>query len=168
MASTAKLRIIGLLLVVALFVVGLAVIMQTTKPRKASIGASETTAQTGHQLKVPIEIDTGGLTINAAEVNLRFDNALVEVVRVSKEQSFFTLWIDDQPQFSNEAGTISFAGGVFSPGFKGKAQVGAVILRSKRPLTTTLAFASGTQVLLNDGKGTAVPLELSPITVEMP
>ncbi|HUC20751.1 MAG TPA: cohesin domain-containing protein, partial [Candidatus Polarisedimenticolaceae bacterium] len=166
---SAKLRIIGLLFLVALVGAVIFVLNPPKKPTpKATIGSPATQEQGNHQLKVPIEIDTGGRTINAAEIKLTFDPRVIEVVSVSKEKSFFKIWITNQPSFSNAKGTISFAGGIFTPGFSGKGQVGAVTLKSKRALTSELKFGSGTQVLLNDGKGTAVPLELSPIKIKIP
>ena len=161
-------KILLLLLVVAVATFGIAWIIQAKPPQKASIGSSGVLPEKNHQLTVPIVIDTAGQTMNAAEVQLAFDPKLVEVVRVGKERSLFKIWIEGHPKFSNISGTISFAGGVMSPGFSGKAQIGTVTLRSKQALRTELRFAAGTQILLNDGKGTAVPLELKPIQLDLP
>ncbi len=167
--ASAPLRIISLLLVVAVLGIGtLAFFLTRAAPPKASIGTSGVITEDKHQVRVPIIIDTANQTMNAAEIHLTFDPRQVEVVGVGKEKSLIKLWITDQPSFSNAAGTISFAGGVMNPGFKGKGQVGTVTLRSKDPLSTELRFANGTQILLNDGKGTAVPLELAPIKVTIP
>lgn len=163
------LRLFSLLLVVAVLGIGALVFFLTrAAPPKASIGTSGVITEANHQVKVPIIIDTANQTMNAAEIHLAFDPQQVEVVGVSKEKSLIKLWITDQPSFSNTMGTISFAGGVMNPGFKGKGQVGTVTLRSKDPVIAELRFAGGTQILLNDGKGTAVPLELAPIKVTIP
>ncbi len=73
--------------------------------------------QAGATVTLPLFVDTKAEIINAGEVYLNFDPSGIEVVAVSKDKSFFTLWITDQPTFSNEKGEISFAGGLPTPGF---------------------------------------------------
>lgn len=116
-------------------------------------------------ISIPISIDTKGRTINAAEIYLTFDPSLIKIESVSKEGSFFQLWIKDEPRFSNEKGEVSFAGGLPTPGFKGKGQVGLVTLRLLEAQETKLTFESKTRILLNDGLGTAIPLNLEPIVI---
>ncbi len=87
---------------------------------------------------------------------------------MNKDGSFFTLWVKDQPAFSNSTGDISFAGGVTNPGFTGQGKVGSVILTANKALKTQLTFEPNTTVLLNDGLGTAIPLHLKPIEVSIP
>ncbi len=117
------------------------------------------------RITVPVIIDTGDQSINAAEVYIVFDPSLLEVKEVTKDQSFFQLWITDQPSFSNEKGLISFAGGLPTPGFKGKGTVGSIIAIPKRQGAVTLTFDSKSRILKNDGLGSAVPLRLRPITM---
>ncbi len=156
------------LVLAGLLMVGFLVFNRFNQPRQAAIVSSGAQSGSNHQLSVPIMIDTAGQTINAAEVYLTFDPKLVQVTQVSKDGSLFKLWIANQPTYSNEKGEISFAGGVPTPGFKGKGQIGSVTLQSKQAVTTKLAFRSKTQALLNDGKGTAIDLTLEPIKVVMP
>ncbi len=118
------------------------------------------------ETSVPIYIDTHGVVVNAAEVHLKFDPQVLQVKSVSKEGSFFTLWITDYPKFSNDNGTVSFAGGLPSPGIKGKSKIGSLTLLIKKPGLTSLIFLPTTRVLLNDGHGTALPLKLSPIRIQ--
>ena len=138
-----------------------------TSVPKASISAPTVKSTAGHQTTVPIEIDTGGRTINAAEVYLKFDPKLIQIESASVEGSVFTIQITGQPKFSNETGEISFAGGVPNPGFKGKGKIGSVTLKASTPAKTQLIFDSKTQALLNDGLGTAIPLQLQPVEVEI-
>ncbi len=115
------------------------------------------------KIHIPIFINTQKYIINAAEIYLRFDPSELQVVSVSKENSFFQLWITGEPKFSNETGEISFAGGLPTPGFSGKGQVGAVEIVAKKPGRHQLSFDGRTRILLNDGLGTAIPLNLRPI-----
>ena len=145
---------------------GIIIFSRKSSPKEASIGAPMPVAETGHRVKLPIVINTAGQTINAAQIYLKFDPKVVQVESVSKEGSFFTLWVTDQPKFDNKSGHISFAGGIFTPGFHGQGQVGSVTLVAKSATKSQLTFTN-TQVLLNDGQGTAVPLKLDPIQVNI-
>ena len=124
----------------------------------AGIGANQV-------ITVPIFMDTQDYTINAAEVYLRYDPSKLQIDSVAKEDSIFQIWITDQPKYSNESGELSFAGGLPNPGFKGRGQIGTVTLRKLSPGATNIMFEDKTRILLNDGKGTAIPLFLSPITI---
>jgi len=153
-------------LLVAVVVIVVAGMYYYHLPKKATITTSQKQPlQTGQQLQVPIVLDTQGYTINAAEVYLHFDPSVVRIDSVSKEPSFFQLWITDQPKFSNQTGDFSFAGGLPSPGFTGKGTIGTVTITLLHPGAAQFAFLPTTRVLLNDGKGTAVPLKLSPIMI---
>ncbi|HSX48246.1 MAG TPA: cohesin domain-containing protein [Candidatus Nanoarchaeia archaeon] len=157
------------LIVIAVALAGFALYRYLHKTPVATIGgpALVRVAQ-GQTVKVPIFINTAGQNINAAEVYMTFDPSQFEVVSVDKDGSFFQLWIKDQPAFSNERGEASFAGGLPFPGFKGRGQIGTVTIKPKvASLHTQFSFSSRTQVLLNDGKGTKVPLKTPAIPVEV-
>jgi len=116
---------------------------------------SSGTYTVGNTFLVQVKVNSGGVAINAADGTIIFDPDKLEVVRISKEDSIFTLWVQE-PIFSNSLGTINFAGGKPSPGFIGAA--GTIIniyFRAKTSGTTNLTFASGS-VLADDGKGTNI------------
>ncbi len=118
------------------------------------------------EVTIPVVISTNNETINAAEIYLTFDPAKVEVKSVSKDGSLFQIWITDEPKFSNQLGTISFAGGLPTPGFKGRGRVGTVSLVAKHSGLAVLTFDKKTRILKNDGLGTAIPLKLDPIIIQ--
>jgi len=124
-------------------------------------------AQVSENVVIPITIDTKDATINAAEVYLKFNNQELKVISVSKENSFFKLWITDEPKFSNEKAEISFAGGLPTPGFKGKGVIGSVTVTPLKKGLLYIEYDSKTRVLLNDGVGTAVSLRLEPIKIKV-
>lgn len=117
------------------------------------------------QVEVPIFIDTQGRNINAAEVYLNVDPTKVRIDGVTKNNSFFTLWVKDQPSFSTADGTVSFAGGLPTPGFSGRGQIGTVKLTILSSGNRRLRIDPKTRILLNDGKGTSIPLLMDPITI---
>jgi len=137
-----------------------------TLPKHATITATiSSPARVGEKVVVPIFIDTAADTINAAEVYLKFNPRALTVDSIMKEPSFFQLWIKDQPAFSNDSGTISLAGGLPTPGFKGRGQIGAVVFIPKVTGQHLLTFDPKTRILKNDGQGTFVPLRLAPIII---
>lgn len=117
----------------------------------------------GESRIIPIMIDTVEDTMNAAEIYINFDPQFVRVETVSQEGSIFKIWINNQPSFSNDNGTITFAGGLPNPGFKGVGQIGAVTLTLLQKKDAKLIFTDKTRMLKNDGEGNFVPLRLEPI-----
>ncbi len=151
------------ILVIALVVVFISAFLEKNS---AHISAEiKQPVKIGEKIQVPIFIATGNNTINAAEIYLNFDPNKLQIIEVSKNNSFFQLWIKDEPKFSNEKGEISFAGGLPQPGFKGKGQVGEITLVIQQSGRNEISFDSKTRILLNDGKGTALPLDLKPIKI---
>lgn len=126
-----------------------------------------TTVNAGQKVTLPVVIDTKGQNINAAEVYLNYNPRLVRIDEITKDGSFFKIWISDEPKFSNESGTISFAGGLPKPGFTGKGQIGTITITLLQNQDAQLVFTPKTRVLLNDGKATAIPLTMDPITIKV-
>lgn len=135
--------------------------------KKASIKAElPPNIKVGETIGVPIFIDTKDETINAAEIYLEFNPEEIEIISVSKDESFFELWITDEPKFSNEKGEISFAGGLPTPGLQGKGQVGSIEAKPLKKGTIMLTFDSKTRILRNDGLGTTIEFLNDPIVIK--
>ena len=113
------------------------------------------TYKSGELFSVLVNVNTLSKSINAASGQLNFDSAKLEVVSLGYSNSIFTLWTQG-PAFSNSAGSITFSGGLPSPGFTGPS--GAVLRVTFKPKGVGQAavnFASGS-ILANDGKGTNI------------
>lgn len=109
----------------------------------------------GNIFTVSVSINTKGADINNAEGAIRFPSDLLEVVSVSRSGSIFSLWVEE-PNFSNSAGTISFNGGLPTPGYNGASgKVFSAVFRAKKVGTASLLFSSAS-ILANDGLGTNV------------
>jgi len=109
----------------------------------------------GKNFTVNIFVNTKDVAINNAEAVISFPSDLLEVVSVSKSGSIFSLWVEE-PTFSNSAGTISFNGGVPTPGYTGAAgKLVGVVFRVKKAGMASLTFSSAA-VRANDGLGTDV------------
>jgi hypothetical protein len=133
------------------------ILVPKANAQKASLyfSPSSGTYTVGNTFLVQVKVNSGGVAINAADGTIIFDPDKLEVVRISKEDSIFTLWVQE-PTFSNSLGTINFAGGKPSPGFIGAAgTIFNIYFRGKTSGSTNLTFASGS-VLADDGKGTNI------------
>lgn len=162
-------RLVRLLALLFLLVVFGGIVFVTLRNNRRARVTIEmpSTLTVNRAIEAPVFIDTHTDTINAAEVYLTFDPTAFRVESVSKDNSFFKIWIDKQPAFSNEAGTISFAGGLPTPGFQGRGQVGVITLLPLKKGSVTLTFDPKTRILKNDGSGTTVPLLMPPITTRV-
>jgi len=109
----------------------------------------------GNIFTVSVLVNTQSAAINNAEATVNFPAEFLSVISVSQSNSIFSLW----PQsvvFSNSAGTISFNGGLPTPGFNGSSgKIFSAVFRVKKAGTASLVF-SGASVRANDGKGTDV------------
>ena len=109
----------------------------------------------GNIFTVSVLVNTQSAAINNAEATVNFPAEFLSVISVSQSNSIFSLW----PQsvvFSNSAGTISFNGGLPTPGFNGSSgKIFSAVFRVKKAGTASLVF-SGASVRANDGKGTDI------------
>lgn len=110
----------------------------------------------GSTFNVSIVVNTGGKSINAAKVDIRFPANKMQVVNPSAGTSFISIWVN-QPAFSNTAGTITFQGGLPTPGIKTEAGIiSTITFRATAPGAAKLTFVDTSQILLNDGQGTNI------------
>ena len=120
------------------------------------LAPSEGTFFIGSTFDVSVFVNTGGNDVNAVWVDLKFDPKKLQVASPTAGKSFFSIWIA-QPAYSNLEGTISFRGGVPTPGINTKAGlVSTITFRAIAPGNTNVYLADSCMVLLNDGKGTNV------------
>ena len=109
----------------------------------------------GNIINVKVLVDTQGQAINNAQGVISFPSDLLDVVSISESGSIFSLWVED-PAFSNGNGTVSFNGGLPTPGYNGSAgTVISIVFRAKAGGAATIYISSGS-VLANDGSGTDV------------
>ncbi len=109
----------------------------------------------GNIFTVSVLVNTDSKTINNSDAVINFPSDLLEVVSITKSASIFSLWVEE-PSFSNSAGTISYNGGLPTPGFNGSAgKIISVVFRVKSAGLATLIYSSGA-VRANDGYGTDI------------
>lgn len=109
----------------------------------------------GNLLTTNVLVNTQEEEINNSDAIINFPAGLLEVVSVSKSGSIFSLWVEE-PAFSNSAGTITFNGGLPTPGFNGAAgKIVSIVFRVKSAGSASLVFSSAA-VRANDGYGTDI------------
>jgi len=110
-----------------------------------------------------VRLDNEGDCVNAAEVQIRYPQNLIEVADVSRGNSIFTLWINE-PSIHKDFGTVSFIGGIPGgycgrvPGDPGTTNIVATLILKTAPGITTpqkadIGFLPDTKIYLNDGLG---------------
>lgn len=109
----------------------------------------------GSRIVVTVSVDTKGEAINAADATIAFPSDSLKVISISKANSVFKFWVQD-PTYSNTDGTITFSGGVPTPGFTGSSgTLLSVTFQALGPGAAKLRVTEGS-ILANDGLGTNI------------
>lgn len=145
-------RLLRILLVIILGALSLPL---STFAATLSLSPASPTVNAGDIVTVRLLVNTQGVPINQGEGTLRFPTDMLEVVSASKASSIFTLWVEE-PSYSNQSGTVSFDGGLPTPGYTGSSgTVLSITFLAKKKGTATLSL-SESAIRANDGLGTDV------------
>jgi len=109
----------------------------------------------------PMKIEITGIEtpINAVQVDIGFDPLVLEVVDISTEGSFATIFI--QQEINNEYGYVRLSGGLPNPGFdQNKGFFGTIYFQAKIPGPVNIEFLPTSLILANDGRGSDIIKEL--------
>jgi len=108
----------------------------------------------GETFEVRVIADTGGEPVSAAEADIRFDPGALLVERVSSEGSIVATF-STGPTFSNEEGSVQFAGWTAEPYAGTEGLLVTITFRSLRNIVADVRFASGA-LLASDSRGSNV------------
>ncbi len=113
------------------------------------------TYEIGQKFTVEIAVNTHGSAINAAEGTVLFPTDRIKVLSISTAGSILKFWVQD-PAFSNTDGTITWSGGLPTPGYAGDSgKLFTVIFQAVNAGSAKVANGNGS-ILANDGKGTNI------------
>lgn len=108
----------------------------------------------GETFEVRVLADTGGEPVSAAEADIRFDPGALLVERVSSDGSIIAAF-STGPTFSNEEGSIQFAGWTAEPYAGDEGLLITITFKSLRNIVADVRFASGA-LLSSDSRGSNV------------
>ena len=129
--------------------------MQAAYAANLVISPSSVTTKVGKTFSVDVVVNNNIDAINAVSALISFPKDSLKVVSVSKTGSFITLWAEE-PQFSNEKGTVSLEGVALNPGFnKSTGKVISMTFKALQAGNISVTVQSGS-VLANDGNATDV------------
>ncbi|MFA6354346.1 MAG: cohesin domain-containing protein [Candidatus Paceibacterota bacterium] len=118
------------------------------------LGPASGTFTVGSTFTVSVYLNTGGQSVNAVEVNLKFPADKLQVVSPTAGKSLIQIWVN-QPSYSNSEGTLKYQGAIPTPGINTEAGlISTVTFRVKDTGTATVRILDSSRVLLNDGRGT--------------
>ncbi|MBI4281039.1 hypothetical protein HY628_02480 [Candidatus Uhrbacteria bacterium] len=112
----------------------------------------------GTTFDVSIYLDTQGQSINAVDLELKFPSHLLSIVKPSGGRSFISLWVA-HPSFSNTNGTASFIGVVPNGIVTRTGLITTITFQAKAPGEAVVEVLPASQVLANDGAGTALSVD---------
>ena len=121
--------------------------------------------ETNQEISVPLKLSSSE-TMNAAEFFFSFPTDLVEVVSID---TIYSLWVTGSPKFDNITGTLSFEGGLPTPGFSGdNGLIATVVFRTKNAGSGEITIdTEKSRVLANDGLGTNIETSFLSVSLEI-
>lgn len=100
-----------------------------------------------------VVIPSTSLSINAAQIHIKFDEKKLSLLRIEKNEKFFKYEIEND--YENSLGWIKLAGGLPHPGIKENNLVLAKFyFQAKKTGNAYVSLSPTTVVLVNDGKAT--------------
>ncbi|MFO0743524.1 MAG: cohesin domain-containing protein [Candidatus Paceibacterota bacterium] len=119
------------------------------------INSNVSTLSVGDTATISVFLNSEGFAVNNVEAVLQYPTDMLDVLSVSKSSSIFSLWVED-PAFSNNSGTITFNGGLPTPGYSGsQGLVVTFVVKAKKAGSANISFSSAA-ARANDGLGTDV------------
>ncbi|MDO8496101.1 MAG: cohesin domain-containing protein [bacterium] len=116
-----------------------------------------TTYKVGDEFTLSLLLDTESKSVNAVEINILVPK-LLKIKSISKNGSMIQLWVNE-PSFSGEV--ISITGGIPGGTTKSKGVIAKITFEATAIGSGNIAFMSNSSVLLNDGQGTKLDLEMT-------
>lgn len=156
----------AILVVVA--ILAIAWLWQSRSQQQAKITlVPPATISAGQTFEVPLRV-TVPTAINAGEFYFSFPTDLLEVKEIKKDGSLIEIWIKDSPSFDNAQGTIGIAGGLPTPGFSGTGTVATIVFATKKAGQGQITLSEPTtRLLANDGAGSQVSAQFSPVRIRI-
>lgn len=113
------------------------------------------TVTVGSNFDVSVFLDTQGASINTVDLNLKFPQDKLEIVRPSGGKSFIAIW-PEPPSYSNAEGSAHFLGGIPNGITTEDGLVVTVTFKVKATGSAAIVVLPASKVFANDGLGTNI------------
>jgi hypothetical protein len=113
----------------------------------------------GATFDVPILLDSKGNNINGIEVRVSFDKNKLTIIKPSSGKSIIGVWIEP-PKYDNTNGTASYVGVVPDGITTNAGLIGTITFKAIQTGSASVSISSNSNILLNDGLGTKLSLDL--------
>ncbi len=117
------------------------------------LGQSSGNYTVGDTITVSLMVDSGGQAINAAEGTISYSTGQLDYQSISTSGSIFTFWTSGP---SENSGTITFGGGLSSPGYSGSSGKILTVTWKAKASGSGGVTVNGSKILANDGVGTNI------------
>lgn len=126
--------------------------------QRATIFLSPTTGTflEGTLFEIPIFLNTHSNSINALEVEVKFDPKKLSVVKASGGQSVVGIWVEP-PSYSNKQGTVRIVGAIPNSLTTESGLITTITFKAIAPGPAQVYISKTTKILANDGFGSEVP-----------
>ena len=115
----------------------------------------------GDTIKVSLLVNALGQPINVVDGTITFPSDKLQVTDISKTGSIVSLWVQE-PIASSSQNSVSFSGGLPSPGFTGIAGQIMTISFKIMSIGDAVIGLDNAHVLANDGVGTNILADTTP------
>lgn len=108
----------------------------------------------GDVFDVKVLVDSAGVSINAAEADISFNPAAIEVENLSVDGSLLDIW-PTPPVYSNTEGYVRFSGLMKKPFTGPDGHLATITFRALRNMSSNARFAAGA-ILAADGQSSNI------------
>lgn len=109
--------------------------------------------------EVPIFINTKGSSVNGIEIRVNYDKDKLSIIKQSGGTSIIGVWVEP-PRYDNTKGIASYVGVVPNGITTQSGLIGTITFKALATGRAVVSVSSNSALLLNDGLGTAVRLDL--------
>jgi hypothetical protein len=116
------------------------------------------TFQEGSTFEVPVFVNTKGNSINAVELNIKFDTNRLSIIHPSGGKSIIGLWVEP-PSYNNTKGTAHIVGAIPGGIVTNSGLIVTITFQAKTTGQAVVEIMNNSSILLNDGMGSPVIYE---------
>lgn len=126
---------------------------------EVSVSPKSGTFVEGSTFEVPIILNTRSVNINGIEVRVNYDKNKLSIVKPSGGTSIIGVWVEP-PSFDNNRGIASYVGVIPNGITTSSGIIGTITFKVIGTGRATVGISTNSKILLNDGIGTPLQLDM--------